>query len=311
MPLFGKRPAGLSEEQQAAAEVDLQRIREGGIPLAAQERLRGAESSGTPFSSDLSAKEYALAHASGLQPIAQVMGSSVVQLGWAAQRGLTGGALRFGGIQEAPELAEPWNLCRQRAFDRIDHEARAARADAVIGIELRMTPFMDDPGQVELAVFGTAVRETTLAVNDGGRGGPRLSALSGQDVDKLRRIGAETAGMIGHTAVVGVALSPMGNRAMGSWWGNQEMVEVSEAVSYARRLALAEVERQGRAVHANDMVVSTLRHTILHHEYDNGGYTQHYFIVTMHVLATAIRLGAHEPHPGPLSGPTMSISLGA
>jgi hypothetical protein len=60
------------------------------------------------------------------------------------------------------------------------------------------------------------------------------------------------------------------------------------------------------------MVISTLRHTIDHHEFDNpGGYRSHYFIVTMNVLATAIRLGAHEPHPAPFAGPVMSISLGA
>ena len=37
--------------------------------------------------------------------------------------------------------------------------------------------------------------------------------------------------------------------------------------------------------------------------------TQHVFIITMHVLGTAIALGAHEPHPAPLHGPTLSIDL--
>jgi hypothetical protein len=31
----------------------------------------------------------------------------------------------------------------------------------------------------------------------------------------------------------------------------------------------------------------------------------------MHVLGTAIVLGAHEPHPTPLGVPVMSINLGA
>jgi hypothetical protein len=30
----------------------------------------------------------------------------------------------------------------------------------------------------------------------------------------------------------------------------------------------------------------------------------------MHVLATAVQLGAHEPHPAPLGLPMMSINLG-
>jgi len=37
--------------------------------------------------------------------------------------------------------------------------------------------------------------------------------------------------------------------------------------------------------------------------------TQHVFIITMHVLGTAIALGAHEPHPSPLYAPTLSIDL--
>jgi hypothetical protein len=58
------------------------------------------------------------------------------------------------------------------------------------------------------------------------------------------------------------------------------------------------------------MVISSLTHRIDHHEFEANGYTQHFFIVSMHVLGTAIRLGAHEPHPSPLGVPMMSINLG-
>jgi hypothetical protein len=54
-----------------------------------------------------------------------------------------------------------------------------------------------------------------------------------------------------------------------------------------------------------------LEHAIEHYEYEQAGYKYHYFHVTMNVLGTAIRLGAREPHPAPLSGPVMSINLGA
>ena len=49
-----------------------------------------------------------------------------------------------------------------------------------------------------------------------------------------------------------------------------------------------EVRRQAAQAGANEMVISTLTHNIDHHEYDRGGYTQHFFIVSMHVLGTAI-----------------------
>jgi uncharacterized protein YbjQ (UPF0145 family) len=305
MPLFRKRAEPLSEEERAAAAVDLERIKDGGIPLGAEQRLKEVATASSPvFSSDLSVKEYALAHASGMTPIAQVMGSSVVQHGWQNY----GWASYGGGIQEMRSFAQPWNLSRQRSFDRLRQEAAFAGADAVIGIEMTAKGFLGDPGNVEYAVFGTAVRETVLPAR--GRSGPRLCALSGQDVDKLRRIGAETLGVIGHTSVVCVALSMQANQLMRSWWGNQEMTEITQGVYAARHLAMDEVRRQAQEIGANDMVISTLTHDIQHHERESVGYGQHYFIVSMHVLGTAIRLGAHEPHPAQLGVPIVSINLG-
>jgi uncharacterized protein YbjQ (UPF0145 family) len=308
MPLFGKRVVPLSDEERQAAAVDLERIGRGGIPLGAETRLRAiaAATSPTTFSSDLSAKEYALAQASGLEPIALIMGSSVVQHGWQNY----GWSNYGGGISEMPAFAAPWNLSRERSFDRLRQEARFAGADAVIGIELTAKSFLGEPGNVEYVVFGTAVRDALP--NTGKRPGePRLCALSGQDVDKLRRIGAETVGVVGYTAVVCVALSPWANQMMRAWWGNQELTELTEGVYAARQIAMRQVLQQAREVGANDLVISELTHEIHHHEYESPGYRQHIFIVSMHVLGTAIRLGAHEPHPTDFHAPTLTISLGA
>ena len=304
LTLFGKRRAPLSDDERQSAAVDLERIQGGGIPLGAEQRLKAIAAAASPvFTSDLSAKEYAVAEASGLTPIAQIMGSSVVQHGW-GNYGLSTG----GGIREVSSLAAPWNLSRQRSFDRLRQEAQFAGADAVIGIEMTTKAFLEDPGNVEYVVFGTAVRDTAVARGD--RSGPRMCALSGQDVYKLRRIGAETLGVIGHTSVVSVGLSMQGNQMMASRWGNQEMTEVTQGVYAARRLAMDEVVRQAREAGANDMVISTLTHTIDHREYETAGFKSHFFIVSMHVLGTAIALGAHAPHPAPLGAPVMSINLG-
>jgi uncharacterized protein YbjQ (UPF0145 family) len=261
LPLFGKRAAPLSEDERQAAAVDLERIGRGGIPLGAEQRLTAIAGASSPFTSDLSVKEYALAQASGLVPLAQVMGSSVVQHGWQNYPWSS----YTGGISEMSSFAVPWNLSRERSFDRLRQEAQFAGADAVIGIEMTSKGFLGDPSNVELVVFGTAVRETTLPTK--GRAGPRMCALSGQDVDKLRRIGAETLGVVGHTAVVCAALSMQANQMMGSWWGNQEMTEITEGVYAARHLAMREVSRQAGELGANDLVISTLTHNIHHHEY--------------------------------------------
>jgi uncharacterized protein YbjQ (UPF0145 family) len=311
MPLFGRqKPPPPTDAERQAAAVDLQRIEQGGIPLGAEQRLKRVATASTPFfTSDLSAKEYALAQVGGLQPIAQVMGSSVVQHGWVYNQ-----AGFYGGMSEVTGLSEPWNMARERAFDRLRQEAQFAGADGIIGIEMTAGS-IGDASNVEFVVFGTAVRDTAFPP------GPRepfgMCALSGQDVDKLRRIGAAVCGVVGHTTVVAVALQANSNYVMNSsgFFGgggavNMEIPEITNGVYEARRRAIGEVRRQAASADANNIVISTLMHTIEHREYDQGGYKINYFYVTMNVLGTAIRLGAHAPHPAPLTGPVMSINLG-
>jgi uncharacterized protein YbjQ (UPF0145 family) len=308
-PFGRRRPPAPTEEEKQAAEIDLERIRQGGIPLGAEERLKRVATASTPFfTSDLTAKEYALAQASGLTPVAQVMGSSVVQHGWVGGQG----AYVSGQI---PALSEPWNLARNRAFGRLRQEAELADADGVIGIEISEGS-LGEAGNVELVVFGTAVRDSTLPPHPSGR--LRMCTLSGQDVDKLRRIGAEVRGVVGHTTVISVQLGQNSSWVMnaGGMFGggarmNAEITEIAQGVYDARDVAMREVRRQATEVEANDIVISTLSHTIQHYEYEQPGFKYHFFHVTMHVLGTAIRLRAREPHPAPLPEPMISINLGA
>jgi uncharacterized protein YbjQ (UPF0145 family) len=278
--------------------------------LGAEERLKRVGAASTPFfTSDLTAKEYALAEASGLQPVAQVMGSSVVQRGWVG----AGSAVYAAG--EISVLSEPWNMARTRAFDRLRQEAELAEADGVIGIEMTAGS-LGEAGNVELVVFGTAVRERTLSSDP--RSPLGMCTLSGQDVDKLRRIGAEVCGAVGHTTVLSVQLGMNSSWVMntsGRMGGgarlNVEITEIAQGVYDARDRAMAEVRQQASAAGANSIVISILRHTIEHYEYEQaGGYRSHFFHVTMNVLGTAIRLRSRDPHPAPLSRPMMSINLG-
>lgn len=110
-----------ADARSEAAEDDLARIRRGGIPAGAEQRLKRLSTASTPFfTSDLSAKEFALAQASRMQPLAQIMGSSVVQLtGVAAQAGAVWGSSEIQGI------SGPWNAARARAFARLKQEAES------------------------------------------------------------------------------------------------------------------------------------------------------------------------------------------
>ena len=99
--LFGKRAAPLSEDERQVAAVDLERVGRGGMPLGAGQRLKRLAAASSPFSSALSAKEYALAQVSGVTSLAQVMG--------APRSYSTGGRTTDGPHMEAGFRAKEWS----------------------------------------------------------------------------------------------------------------------------------------------------------------------------------------------------------
>src|SRR5437016_2908378 len=68
--------------EQGDEPADAARIEAGGIPARAEERLKMLGSGGSLFTSGLSVNEFALLDRLGPQPLAQVMGASVVRTGW-------------------------------------------------------------------------------------------------------------------------------------------------------------------------------------------------------------------------------------
>ena len=69
-------------EQDGEQSEALARIEAGGIPARAEERLKMLGTGGSLFTSGLSVNEFALLDRLGPQPLAQVMGASVVRPGW-------------------------------------------------------------------------------------------------------------------------------------------------------------------------------------------------------------------------------------
>src|SRR5271165_4916689 len=111
----------------------LEQVQAGGIPLAAERRLRELSEGKGAFTSDLSVGSFALCHELGLEPLAQVMGSSIYQVGYQP----TGGMGYAGGFMyELRALSQAWNEVRDRAFSRLAQEAQHVGADAVIGVDI-------------------------------------------------------------------------------------------------------------------------------------------------------------------------------
>ena len=87
------------EEEQAESPA---RVEDGGIPAGAQARLEVLATDGSLFTSGLSVNEFALLEMLGPQPLAQVMGASVVRTGWQYLPALEPGVNITGGRWYGP-----------------------------------------------------------------------------------------------------------------------------------------------------------------------------------------------------------------
>jgi uncharacterized protein YbjQ (UPF0145 family) len=249
---------------------ELARIEGGGIPSRAVERLKKL---GTPgrdgslFTSGLSVNEFALLRRMGPQPLAQVMGASVVRTGWqylpaldptqtiitsAVTRGytsgLTGSALsnRYGApsmaqvrnykwhwsvVCELHTLSDAWNLARRRALDRLAEEALQVGADAVVGVHLHRSDHDLGSGTIEYVVTGTAIR----VPGSDGTSWPVLTDVSVQDYWRLHTVGYEPAGFLATTSVWFAAPSrATRTQRRRQFTQNQELEELSRAFHAAR-----------------------------------------------------------------------------
>ena len=252
-------------EDDAERSEELARIEAGGIPSRAEERLKALGRGGSLFTSGLSVREFALLDRLGPQPLAQVMGTSVVRTGWQylpaleptqvtitrAMRygvGPTGYEFnnRYGNasaaqvrsyrwhenvVCELHTLGDAWNLARRRALDRLTEEALQVGADAVVGVHLHSSDHDLGQGTIEYIVTGTAIR---LPDSDG-TSFPILSDVSVQDYWRLRRAGHEPAGFLAATSVWFASPSRETRlRRTRSVAQNQELDELSRGFHAAR-----------------------------------------------------------------------------
>jgi uncharacterized protein YbjQ (UPF0145 family) len=310
MPFF-RREREDDREQRRVAEAEqaesLAALEGGGLPLRAQQRLAELGSDRGLFTSDLSVNEFALGRASGLTPLAQVMGSSIYHVGWQQSPGVWGGWQAAGVSQELTILSEAWNDARRRAFGRLAQEAQLLGADAVVGVQLTTGRHDWAAGAIEYVVVGTAVRV------DGGASvaEPVLTDLSGQEYFQLREAGYRPLAVVGATSVLYVVSGWQQQRAqqgMFSSWANQELSDFTQGVYDARELALGRVSAEGRRQGAAGMVGVSLAHSVEEREASTGGSARTDLIVTVHVLGTSI---AHDTGTVPPSPPTLTVDLRA
>jgi uncharacterized protein YbjQ (UPF0145 family) len=294
VPLFRRGSEEDREAREAAVAVQadsLAALERGELPLRAQQRLGEiGKSGGGLFSSDLSVDEFALLRAIGLQPLAQVMGSSIYHVGWQQRPG--GWGMQVGGVsQELSVVSEAWNTARLRAFARLEQEAKLVGADAVVGVRLSVGRHDWAAGAIEYVAVGTAVR--TDGAGQPAR--PVLTDLSGQDFWKLWQTGHRPLGVVGastvHYIVAGWA-TQQAQSGFSASWVNQELKDFTRGVYDARETALDRMTAEARQQGAAGVVGVSIVHNVEQRE-AGGGSGRRDLVVTFHVLGTAI-----GPHNG-------------
>jgi uncharacterized protein YbjQ (UPF0145 family) len=285
-------------EDEQEQEESLKRVEAGGIPLAAERRLRELGERGGAFTSDLSVGDFALCHQLGLKPVSQVMGSSIYQVGY--QSTPWPSAMGGGFMFEMQALSEAWNEVRELALGRLAQEAGHVGADAVVGVDLRTGEHDWAENAIEYVVIGTAIRHDqpsqaghTKADRYSRQSGPVLTELSVADYAKLLSAGVEPLGVVAWSSVffVGASYSTQMMSGVGGmgFTQNQELPEFTQGVYSARESVVSRLTHQAAKLDASGVIGVRIAHGIQRTTVGAGTYSRGGLMVTFHAIGTAIR----------------------
>ncbi len=281
----------IDEREQAES---LARIEAGELPLAAERRMKGLQDAvGQAFTSDLSVAEFALGHELGLQPLSQVMGSCIYQVGW--QYAYGGGYSWDGSMfEELTVLTQAWTEARSRALQRMAQEASLVGANAVVGVHLRRGEHDWAEGAIEYVVQGTAVRDPQATGK-----WVVLTDLSVQDYWKLRQAGVQPCGLVASSSCFFIrrGFGARGNQLLN--FANEEVPEYTQGIYAARETAFGRLTQQARGLGAEGVVGVDFEHSIGIQDIRAAGQTARGLVVTLHVTGTAVAetAAAHQSAP--------------
>lgn len=277
------------------------------LPPAARARLGQARQSGT-WTSSLSVGEFAGLRDHGFEPVGQVMGSTVNNLGWWYRSSIDCGYRRgvFGprgattitsGMQGAwggyGAYVDTLYRARHTAMSRMAEECAALGGDGVVAVRLTIAPFQGAAGHLEFQAIGTAVR----AAGNVRPGRVFMSHLSGQDFAKLIETGWVPVDLV-MGASVGVRHDDWRtNWSTGTFAPAQEVEGWTELVSVTRHEARAHFLADTARTGADGVVVSNVDLRVGERSCSSGGDDQHDHLVETTILGTAIAEFRTAHHP--------------
>jgi uncharacterized protein YbjQ (UPF0145 family) len=281
------------------------------LPAAAEARLAEIRRTGT-WSSALSADEFTAIKSAGFEPVGQVLGAAVYNIGYTGGYACPGAWAGYGSYVTpfrsvtavsgagsagafAPMVATLYKARRQ-AIGRMEAECAELGGHGVVGVQLTIGSF--PAGGLEFKAIGTAVRAP---------GGvplkrPFTSDLSGQDFAKLIMAGWVPAGL-----VLGISIGARHD----DWltitqtrWnsGNSEVHGYTELVNQSRHDARIQLERDVQRHGAEGVVVQDMDVRVRERECPmQEGRRDH--IVEATIIGTAIaKFGRrHDRQTAPLA----------
>src|SRR6202035_5588598 len=294
------------------------------LPPAAEARMQEIRRSGT-WGSALTSDEFAVIRSVGFEPVGQVLGAAVYNIGYTGGYNCPGAWGSFGygvipartqtqvssrgGFGSFAPLVQTMYQARHKALDRMTTECSELGGHGVVGVRLTIGPF--PAGGLEFKAIGTAVRAPgvpPMANWHKDRSGrprePFTSDLSGQDFAKLTMKGWVPAGL-----ALGISIGSrhddwmtVGQTRWGS--GNAEVTGWTELVGDARHDARLQLERDVRRLGGEGVVIATMEMRVREREGPAmEGRRDH--IVEATTIGTAIApfSDAEQRH----SGPTLAV----
>jgi uncharacterized protein YbjQ (UPF0145 family) len=284
--------------------------------------MAGIRRSGT-WGSALTSDEFAAIRSVGFEPVGQVLGAAVYNIGYTGGYNCPGawGSYGYGvipartvtqvssrgGFGSFAPLVQTMYEARHRALDRMTTECEELGGHGVVGVRLTIGSF--PAGGLEFKAIGTAIRAPgvpPMSAWSAGKGHKQAftSDLSGQDFAKLIMKGWVPAGL-----VLGISIGSrhddwltVGQTRWGS--GNAEVVGYTELVNDARHDSRQQLERDVKRLGGEGVVIATMEMNVRERECPvQEGRRDHIVEATSIGTAIARFSDAEQRH----SGPTLAV----
>jgi len=281
------------------------------LPPAAEARMAEIRRSGT-WGSALSADEFTAIRTVGFEPVGQVLGAAVYNIGYAGGYGCPGAWAGYGGYVTPYQsvtavssggsggsfgpMVQTLYQARHKAIERMSAECAELGGHGVVGVLLTIGSF--PAGGLEFKAIGTAVRAPGAVPLKR----PFTSDLSGQDFAKLIMAGWVPAGL-----ALGISIGArhddwltINQTRWGS--GNSEVTGYTDLVNQSRHDARTQLDRDVARMGAQGVVVRDMDLRIRERECPMQEHRRDH-IAEVTIIGTAITQFTRSHDPAAAAGP--------